>query len=89
MLSAADNAVEAGIYKVWSRLSTGRIKVFKTCQNFFAEYRIYRRDEKGRIVKSNDHLMDAMRYLIVSGLQYADVKAPATLAPTNFPSEWG
>ena len=28
-------------------------------------------DEKGKIVKENDHLMDAMRYLIVSGRQFA------------------
>src|SRR6185312_13998541 len=70
-LSEADNAVEAGIYAVWERLSAARIKVFKTLQSFLAEYRLYRRDENGRIVKANDHLMDCLRYGIVSGLQYA------------------
>jgi hypothetical protein len=70
-LTLASNAVEAGLYEVWMRLSTGRLKVFATLQNFFAEYRIYRRDEKGRIVKENDHLMDAARYMVLSGLALA------------------
>lgn len=73
-LQAADNSVESGIYKVWERLSTGRLKVFKSMSNWLFEYRLYRRDEKGRIVKSNDHIMDATRYLIVSGLTRAIVK---------------
>lgn len=71
-LTAADNAVEAGIYEVWSRLSSGRMKVFSTLQNFLAEYRLYRRDEKGRIVKSNDHLMDCCRYVVNTGLRIAE-----------------
>jgi len=73
VLTPANNAVEMGIYEVWSRLSTGRIKVFKTLQNFRQEYRIYRRDEKGKIVKENDHLMDDLRYLCMSGI---DLSAP-------------
>ena len=60
----ARNAVESGIYKVWGRLSTGRLKVFGSLQNFLAEFRIYRRDEKGKIVKDFDHLMDCVRYLV-------------------------
>lgn len=65
-LVPAQNAVEAGIYSVWERLSTGRLKVFKTLQNWQAEYRLYRRDEKGKIVKEFDHLLDATRYLCMS-----------------------
>jgi hypothetical protein len=72
-LISADNAVEAGLFAVWERLSTGRLKVFSTCQNWWSEYRLYRRDERGRIVKANDHLMDATRYLILSGLEHVRV----------------
>jgi hypothetical protein len=74
ILSVADNSVDAGIYLVWEMLSTGRLKVFRTCLNWLAEYRIYRRDERGQIVKKNDHLMDATRYLILSGLSVACVE---------------
>lgn len=66
-LTTAINAVEAGLYEVWQLLSTGRLKVFRTLMNWQAEYRIYRRDEKGRVVKEFDHLMDATRYLVTSG----------------------
>jgi hypothetical protein len=90
-LVPAINAVEAGIYEVWSRLSTGRLKFFSSCQNLKAEYRLYRRDEKGRIVKEYDHALDALRYgvatfdkiamavppkpVMVSGGRIADSKA--------------
>lgn len=73
-LSVAFNGVEAGLYEVWQRLSTGRLKVFNSCTNFLAEYRLYRRDEKGRVVKTNDHLMDCARYFVMSALQHAKVK---------------
>jgi hypothetical protein len=72
----ANNAVEAGIYEVWQRLSTGRLKVFSTLQNFKAEYRMYRRDENGKIVKEFDHLMDCKRYLINTWGKIAQVQAP-------------
>jgi phage terminase large subunit-like protein len=67
-LVPADNAVEAGIYAVWERLSTGRLKFFTNMQNLLKEYRVYRRDQKGRIVKKGDHLMDCLRYLMISGI---------------------
>lgn len=74
LLTVADNAVEAGIYAVWSRLSSGRLKVFSTMVNWLGEYRIYRRDEKGKVVKENDHLMDATRYLEMSGVARASFR---------------
>lgn len=70
-LIKADNSREAGIYKVWQMLSSGRLKVFKTCNALLEEYRMYHRDEKGQIVKEHDHLMDAMRYGVITGLDYA------------------
>ena len=87
-LYEADNAVESGLYAVYERLSGGRLKVFKTLQNYLAEYRLYRRDEKGRIVKSNDHLQDAKRYAIVSGLARAIVQPKRYEEPKVWPSEF-
>lgn len=73
-LLLADNGVESGLYDVWERMSTGRLKVFKSCRNWIDEYRIYRRDDKGRIVKERDHLMDATRYLVKTGIDNARLK---------------
>ena len=70
-LAAADNSVEAGIFGVYHMLTTGSIKIFNTCRNTLAELRIYRRDENGKVVKSNDHLMDALRYLVMTGMTLA------------------
>lgn len=73
-LTEADNGVSAGLLEVYQRLSTGRIKVFSNCCKFLEEYRLYRRDEKGNVVKQNDHLMDALRYAIMTGLSIAKPK---------------
>ncbi len=78
ILSMAENSVNSGIYMVDQRLISGRLKIFKTCKNWLFEYGIYRRDDHGTIVKTNDHLMDATRYLCVSGLQLAKAKPQTT-----------
>ena len=67
----ADNAVESGLLAVWQRLSSGRLKVFSSLQNWLAEVRVYRRNKEGKVVKKNDHLMDATRYLVMTGLEVA------------------
>ncbi len=60
-ISAADRAVEAGVAELQQRISTGRLKVFSTCRDFFADYRGYRRDGEGRILGGG--LMDCARHL--------------------------
>ncbi|MFA6204388.1 MAG: terminase family protein [Gallionella sp.] len=65
-LAIAVNGVESGIYDVWQRLSSGRLKVFASLSSFFQEYRLYRRNEKGHIIKENDHLMDCARYIVAA-----------------------
>ena len=68
-MEPADNSVEAGIMEVLQRMRQGRLKVFKSpnMDPWWREFRTYARDEKGGIKKRNDHLMDATRYLVVSG----------------------
>jgi phage terminase large subunit-like protein len=85
-LQMADNAVESGLYSVWNRLSTGRIKVFKTLSNWLTEFRLYRRDERGRVVKENDHLMDCTRYLeskLLSMIVKPALKVPQRTQPAG------
>lgn len=81
-LEFANNGVESGIFEVTQRLSTGRLRMFKTLGNYLAEYRLYRRDEKGKVVKEMDHLMDAKRYGVVSGIPRAITK-PVPKAQTR------
>lgn len=76
----ADNSRETGLYMVHQRLATGRLKVFKSLKTWLAEYRIYRRDDKGNVVKQKDHAMDATRYLIVSGLDVAKTNIATDVA---------
>jgi phage terminase large subunit-like protein len=77
-LILADNTVEAGIHDMWTRLQTGRLKVFNTLSHFKAEYEMYRRDERGKVYKKHDHLMDASRYLIrnIKGWRVKPVSVP-------------
>lgn len=83
-ISTADNAVETGIQRVWIGLSTGKIKVFRTLEHWLAEFRLYSRDEDGKIKKEDDHLMDATRYLILSGLKRARAAPPKILQSDPF-----
>lgn len=60
----AENAIHAGIHRVLTMMQGGQLKVFNTMAYWKTEFRLYRRDEKGKIVKKNDHLMDSTRYLL-------------------------
>lgn len=73
-LEPAFNGVESGLYECWQRMSSGRLKVFQSCQSWLAEFRLYRRDEKGQVVKGFDHAMDETRYFVMSGIERMRVK---------------
>jgi hypothetical protein len=80
LIQPANNAVQAGIDQVWELLTGGMLKVFATLGSWLMEFRLYRRDEAGKIVKEHDHLMDATKYFILSGRDRMTTK-PA--APTE------
>lgn len=84
-LTPAVNHVEAGIDMTWRRLSAGKIKVFRTLENFQNEYRFYRRDKHGAVVKEADHTLDCMRYLVLSNYSFFQVRpvASADLGPAD------
>lgn len=83
-LVTAENAVEAGILAVYKRMTTGRLKVFKSLTQWLEEFRLYRRNEKGAIVKSFDHLMDCTRYMNKSIVSVGIVK-PDDIIPSFTP----
>ena len=88
-LMPSENAVEAGINLVYNLLSTGMLKVFTSCVQFWQEFRLYRRDEKGKIIKVDDHLMDCMKYLILSGRNIAILKPALPKMPIDEYMDYG
>jgi phage terminase large subunit-like protein len=70
-LDPADNSVESGIQTVLELFQNGLLKIFKTCEGLLSERRMYSRDEKGRVIKKNDHRLDGLRYAVVSGRDVA------------------
>jgi len=70
----ANNDVMSGISKVSSKRNC--LQVHEDCQNTINEFRSYqyKDDEKEKPLKENDHLMDALRYLVM-GLGEGRVEA--------------
>lgn len=64
LLYPAKNEVESGILNTQQRLQAGTLKIFKTCVNLQKEYMLYRRDRHGKVIKDNDHALDALRYIV-------------------------
>jgi phage terminase large subunit-like protein len=81
-VSPAVNAVEAGLYATWQMMSSGKLKVFASLGHWRQEFRLYARDKDGKVIKVNDHLMDAKRYLVMSGLGLMQTK-PAVHPPVD------
>lgn len=65
--SDAKKSVASSLDGMLDAMHSGHFKVFETCQKWIREFRIYRRDEKGHIVKKNDHMLDASRYFWADG----------------------
>lgn len=62
----ADNDVEAGLDMMLNKMVRREFWVSERCHGFLREVWDYRRDEVGRIVKKDDHYIDADRYGIFS-----------------------
>jgi hypothetical protein len=71
----ANNSVDPGIDYINAAIESGRLCVCDNAHGVLGEMYDYRRDDKERVVKENDHYMDAMRYGIFSEAQYGDVVA--------------
>jgi phage terminase large subunit-like protein len=66
-------SVEAGLNNWLDRMKTGRFKVFDDLEDFWQEFHLYHRDEKGKVVKDHDHILDACRYGLMM-LRHAQTK---------------
>lgn len=82
-------SVEAGTMRLLERMKAGKLKIAPHLKEIFIEKRLYRR-EKGKIVKKNDHLLDALRYLEMM-LRYAKLKTEkggGSLQPNYIPKRF-
>jgi phage terminase large subunit-like protein len=72
--------VEAGVIEMLDRMQTGRWRVFKTCQGWLEERRMYHRKD-GVIVKERDDLISASRYAYM-------MRRYAMTAPRDYDDDW-
>lgn len=71
---AGQHDVEAGINRIKERLRNQKLHIFQSCQHTIREFEKYRwkdpprtgEDGKPQPVKVEDHLMDALRYVVMS-----------------------
>lgn len=56
------NSVEHGLYEMNDLMRKGKFRVFRGLNDWIDEFRQYHRDERGKIVKTRDDLLDATRY---------------------------
>ena len=72
--SPGQNAVRPGINKVKERLKAGRLQITSDCPELISEFKKYRwaspkrseNDAREAPVKRDDHLLDALRYVVMS-----------------------
>ena len=68
---------EEGIHIMRKLIGSGKLYIFSTCTELLRELRTYRtktsNDGNTAIVKVNDDLIDAMRYLVMGMEEYAEV----------------
>lgn len=83
---ADKKSVNKGVYTVLQRMETGKLKIFSSLTKLMTELRMYARDDNGKVKKGNDHLMDAMRYGVVTGIPLARVKQ-STINKLRIPTQ--
>ena len=85
------NGVEAGILELYRLMQEGRFKVFSHLTDFFDEKMNYHRDDSGKIAKTNDDLLDAVRYAYMMrryAVQKASIGQESTFESLEFASLW-
>jgi len=82
-----ENSVEAGINRTGEFFKNGNIKIFKTCTNLIWELERYHWSEQRTGIggeatpkpfKKDDHLVDALRYLVMSRFDKSELKISVT-----------
>lgn len=61
-MKTGGNSVENGLYEIGDLMRKGLFKIFNGQPDVMDEIRQYHRDDKGKVVKVRDDLLDAIRY---------------------------
>lgn len=73
----AQNPKESGISLIRDLFYNESIEVAMECKNFISEMNNYIKDDKGRIPKENDHLIDCLRYALAAlGFEFTHKTPP-------------
>ena len=84
------NSVEAGLYAINDLMSKGKLKIFKGQPELMEEVRGYHRNEKGKIVKVRDDMLDAVRYAYMMRRHAVQIGKIGVKKMTEFNfSTWG
>lgn len=82
------NGVEAGLLEIRDLMLKGKFKIFAGLRDLLDEVLQYHRDDHGRIVKTGDDALDAMRYAYMMrrfAVPYGDVGKPKKVAVAPIP----
>lgn len=82
------NGVEAGLLEIRDLMLKGKFKIFSGLRDLLDEVLQYHRDENGKIEKTGDDALDAMRYAYMMrrfAVAYGDVGKPKKAAVTPLP----
>lgn len=85
------NSVEAGLFELRDLMQKGKLKIFRGVRDAFDEILQYHRDERGKIVKTVDDILDAIRYAYMmrrESIRYGDVKNNNSPIDLTFESEF-
>lgn len=63
----------AGIDIMWQNMVAGQLKIFDNLEAWFAEKNTYHMNERMKVADLPHDLMDATRYAIVDGMEYATI----------------
>lgn len=83
------NGVEAGLYEIRDLMSKGKFKIFAGLRDLLDEILQHHRNEQGKIVKTMDDLLDAIRYAYMmrrEAVPFGDILGKTQ--DINFDSEW-
>lgn len=85
----AENDVDAGINRVGEMFKAGKIKIFNTCRNLIYELERYHWSEeketrtgflKPKPYKSEDHLCDCLRYIVMARKDKSSLVVPQVIS---------